>query len=285
MSDPHSPEPARWILEMFAPDIPAWNRAFNELERKPLSALEDMLVHSFDNYLRRKGYLTKEQVEVLQNIATKYDVSLPLIPKSSNPLELTEGLHVKEEGRLEVVKPEILAKWRKWGVPEDIILKAIRQRQRIRQLREAEEWITLPNFAYKMPRLPQVEAQPWGTAKAIDFEGYIAVCKLYVADKIRKIDRWLYRWEYCRPRLTLKTRTYNITEEIANMWHTIVTIRYAWDNRTKRYELEYETHSASARAVRICYLTEPYLTHPEKKARASQILQTYRERPSTPRSR
>lgn len=183
-----------------------------------------------------------------------------------------------------MVKPETLAKWREWRVPEDIISRAIRQRQRIRQLREAEEWITLPQFAYKMPRLPQVEAQRWGTAKTIDFEGHIAVRSPYVADKIRRTDRWIYRWEYYRPRITIKTRNYNITEEIANMWHTIVTIRYAWDNRTKRYELEYETHNASARAVRICHLTEPYLTHPEKKTRAREILQIYRERPSIPRT-
>ena len=83
MSNPQSPEPSRWILEMFAPDIPAWYRAFNELERKPLKALEDTLVHSFDRYLHRKGYLTKRQVEVLENIAKKHKVPLPRIPPLS----------------------------------------------------------------------------------------------------------------------------------------------------------------------------------------------------------
>ena len=87
MSNPHSPEPSRWILEMFAPDIPPWYRAFNELERKPLNALEDTLVHSFDRYLRRKGYLTKRQVEVLENIARKHNVLLPLIPPTAHHSE------------------------------------------------------------------------------------------------------------------------------------------------------------------------------------------------------
>ena len=65
---------------MFAPDIPPWNRAFIQLERKPLNALEETLVYSFDRYLRRKGYLTKRQVEVLEGIARKHNVVLPLIP-------------------------------------------------------------------------------------------------------------------------------------------------------------------------------------------------------------
>jgi len=184
----------------------------------------------------------------------------------------------------QVVKPETLAKWRQWGVPEAIIQKAVQQRHTIRDTRQAEEWITLPQFAYKMPRLPLVEAQPWGTAKTIDFEGSIAVRQPFVADKLRRTDRWLYRWEYFRPRITLKTRTYDITEEIANMWHTIVTIRYSWDIRTRRDELEYETHAASSRAVRICHIIQPHLTHPDKKKRAAEILSLYRARPSIPRS-
>ena len=89
MSNPHSPEPSRWILEMFAPDIPPWNRAFIQLERKPLNALEETLVYSFDRYLRRKGYLTKRQVEVLEGIARKHNVVLPLIPPTPHHTEST----------------------------------------------------------------------------------------------------------------------------------------------------------------------------------------------------
>jgi len=181
------------------------------------------------------------------------------------------------------VRPETVARWREWGVPEDVIQKAIRQRRHVLELRRTEEMVKVEGFAYPMPRLPEVEAEPWGTAKAIDFEGTISARFPFVADKIKKIDRWLYRWEYYRPRITIKTRTYELTEEIANMWHTMVTIRYVWDVRLGRYALDYETHAASARAVRICLIIEPYLTHPEKKRRATQILQIYRERPSIPR--
>jgi len=203
----------------------------------------------------------------------------------SNPhLEDEEEPHALALPHVQAVKTETLAKWRNWGVPEAIIRMAVQQRHAITETRQAEEWITLPNFAYRMPRLPQVEAQPWGTAKAIDFEGHIAVRQPFVSDKLRKTDRWLYRWEYYRPRITIKTRTYELTEEIANMWHTIVTIRYAWDIRTKRHELDYETHAASARAVRICHLVQPHLTHPEKTRRATEILNTYRAKPSTPRT-
>lgn len=200
------------------------------------------------------------------------DVRIMPVYERSNPQEVPSP-----------VRPENIAKWKAWGVPEDIIEKAIRQRIYATELRRIEEKITVEGFAYPMPRLPKVEAEPWGTAKAIDFEGTIIVHQPFVADRIRKIDRWLYRWEYYRPRITIKTRTYELTEEIANMWHTIVTIKYAWDIRLKAYAIDYETHAASARAVRICQLTQPHLTHPDKKARAKEILTLYRERPSIPR--
>ena len=104
MSNPHSPEPSRWILEMFAPDIPAWNRAFNQLERKVLNATEVMLVHSFDRYLRRKGYLTKRQVEVLGNIAKKHDVALPPIPPTRHH---AESSHTEQEATALLRIPEL----------------------------------------------------------------------------------------------------------------------------------------------------------------------------------
>jgi len=105
-------------------------------------------------------------------------------------------IHVEEESHtlaiphVGVVKPDMLAKWRKWGVPENIIERAIKQRTLILEIRKKEEWITIPDFAYKLPRLPKIEANPWGFAKIIDTEGHIAVRFRYVADKIRKTDRW-----------------------------------------------------------------------------------------------
>lgn len=189
----------------------------------------------------------------------------------------------EELEEIEHVKPEILAKWRRWGVPENIIRKAIVQRAHVKALRKVEEWITTPNYAYPMPKLPDVEARPWGFAKSIDFEASIYVRSPALYDKIRKIDRWLYRHEYWRPRIVLKTRTYDLTQEIANLWHVAVEIRREYDIRTRRYAIAYATTVWASRAVRICYLTEPYLTVPEKKKRAREILKIYRERTSIPR--
>ena len=184
---------------------------------------------------------------------------------------------------IEAVSSKTIEKWRKWGVPETIIRRAIRQRQYVKALRKVEERITPVGYGYAMPRLPEIERRAWGFAKAIDFEGTIIVRQPYVRDKVRKIDRWLYRWEYYRPRIGIKTRTYDPIEEMANMMHTAVEIKRVWDERIKDYAIDYEAHSASARAVRICMLTEPHLTHPEKKRRAREILTIYREKPSIPR--
>lgn len=293
MSNPQSPEPARWILEMLASDIPPWNRAFIQLERKPLNAYEDMLVRSFDRYLRRKGYLTKRQVEVLRSIATKHNVLLPPLPRHSHSSEIRQGasaLLQETEPRessnplqpTEVIKPQMLAKWRGWGVPEETIRRAIEQRADARATRKAEERITIPNCAYRVPRLPKIEASPWGFAKVLDTEGSVIVRYRFVANKQRKIDRWLYRWEYYRPLIVVKTRTYELTEEIANLMHTAVGIVRAWDIRMQAYAIDYSARSYSARAVRICHLTEPHLAVPEKRRRAREILTLYKERPSIP---
>jgi len=202
---------------------------------------------------------------------------------SSPHLEDIEDGHViphLSQLHAEVVKPETLAKWREWGVPEDIISRAIQQRQRMSQIREAEEWITLPHFAYKMPRLPEIEANAWGFAKIIDTEGTIAVRLTKRTDRTAKVDQWLYRYTYQRPRIAITTRTYELTEEIANMIHIGVIIRYPYDKNLKRRVLDYTAPAYTSRAVRICYLTEPYLTVPEKKKRATEILTIYKQRPA-----
>jgi len=100
---------------------------------------------------------------------------------------------------IEVVRPEILARWRRWGLQEEIIMQNIAQRQRATKMREVEEWIIIPDFAYQMPRLPEIEAQIWGFAKAIDFEGHISPKATVRQDRIAKTDRWFYRREYHTP--------------------------------------------------------------------------------------
>ena len=279
MSNPHSPEPSRWVLEMFAPDIPPWYRAFNELERKPLTASEDILVHSFDRYLHRKGYLTKRQVEVLENIATKHNVVLPLIPPTAHHSESTQLRQDATALLREIEEAETLAKWRRWGVPEQIVRKATLQRKLIALLKKVEEHVTIPNFAYPMPRLPDIEAKPWGFAKSIDFEGTIDTRLRKGEDKITRIDKWLYRYEYQRPRISITTRTYQPTEEMANMMHISLLIEYPYDTRLKRRAIQYSARAYGRRAVRICHLIEPYLTHPDKKRKAREILTTYKKHP------
>ncbi len=193
--------------------------------------------------------------------------------------ETTLAHTVHLEDAREVIKPAVLARWRSWGVPEERIRDIIRQRLNMATLKETEQYVTVPNYAYRMPRLPEIEAQRWGFAKMIDFEAHIDVkVRTGGRDKIKKIDRWTYKREYIAPRIELTTETYTLTEEIADMIHVTVgavRVRYRGE-----YRIMYHCRAWTARAVRICYLTEPYLTVPEKKRRANQILDTYRETPS-----
>lgn len=178
-----------------------------------------------------------------------------------------------------VVKPELLARWREWGVPENIIRRIALQRARVRELRRVEEWIIVPDYAYTMPRLEDVEARAWGVAKSIDYEGTIYVRTIIRKDRIARINGWLYRYEYQRPRIVIETRTYEIIEEIANMLRTAVTVIHVYDHRLRRRVIAYRTAVSGARAVRLAYLIEPHLKHPEKKRRAKEILETYRVSP------
>jgi len=72
--------PSRWVLEMYPLDVLAWRRSLIELAGKPLTASEHRLVSNYDDYLRRRGYLTSRQIEVLSEIARRHYVELPAIP-------------------------------------------------------------------------------------------------------------------------------------------------------------------------------------------------------------
>lgn len=76
-----SSSPSRWVLELYPLDAIAWRRSLIELAGKPLTPSEARLVHSYDDYLGRKGYLTSRQIEVLGEIARRHDVELPAIPE------------------------------------------------------------------------------------------------------------------------------------------------------------------------------------------------------------
>lgn len=275
---------------MFAPDIPAWNSAFNELERKPLSPLEDMLVHSFDRYLRRKGYLTKEQVEVLQCIATKYDVPLPPIPPITRH---TESNHTKQElnprsalfqeiknplelKEAEVVKPEVIARWRTF-VSEDMLRAIIRQREWLIEARRTEEWIRPPYFAYPTPRLKGIEEKPEVFAMAIDTDGWLTEAPAG-RDKIGRIDRIIYRrmWEYAV--VGFETLDFEVTLKVAKMMVSGITPLKPRPPRTPH--ISYTTRIYGSRAMRSIQLAEPYLL--KNKQKAIKLLRKYREHPTRP---
>lgn len=169
----------------------------------------------------------------------------------------------------------LVRRWREWGVSEQLIKRALEQRAYASQLRATEDYVHLEGFAYVMPRLPLVQKAAWGVAKSIDYEGTIYVKETYRTDRIDE----RYRYTYLRPRIVLETRTYEIVEEIATMMHVAVMILHVSDPRLARKVVSYRTTVSGARGVRVAYLTEPHLRHPEKKRRARQILETYRERP------
>ena len=69
---------ARWLLQIDQTELAEWNKALTLLEQK--SAGDDreyMLLHDFDIYLHKHGYLTKRQFEVLRDISKAKGIVLP----------------------------------------------------------------------------------------------------------------------------------------------------------------------------------------------------------------
>jgi len=153
-----------------------------------------------------------------------------------------------------------------------------------------EEYVTVRGFAYSMPRLPEVEKRRWGFAKAIDFEGSIAEIRVR-RNRIAKIDGWKYRWEYMLPYIAITGTSYPLIREMAEMLLIATTPSYrlrtyvARGRIVRERGLTYIVRPQGRRAIRVIYLTEPYLKIPEKRLRARKILETYRESPNIPISR
>ena len=187
----------------------------------------------------------------------------------------------------EVVSSETIEKWRKWGVPEEVIRSEVEWREMLTVLRREEEWISVEGFAYMMPRLPDVERRAWGFAKAIDFEGTIGELRV-MRDKLRRIDRWTYRHEYQAPYVEISGTRYPLIREMAEMlllattpdYRTVTSIVKGKIIRRRR--VVYVVRPLGSRAVRVCYLTKPFLVLPHKKQRANLILKKYRESPTIP---
>jgi len=193
--------------------------------------------------------------------------------------DLGASLSPQELEEVEVVRPEVLERWRMWGVPEPTIEVIIQQRRWVMEQREVEGWVEAPELVCTMRRLNANEAERWGFSKVVDTEGSIDVRTPKYSDRING-----YRYLYMRPRIRVRTETYPLMEEIANMtltWVKVELVRvreYVRGVLKTRTYLMYIADAHEARAVRICYLIEPYLTIPEKLRRAREILIIYKER-------
>jgi hypothetical protein len=71
----------RWLLQVDTTEFPEWNKTLMSLEQKCANDDREYgLVHDFDVYLHKHGYLTKRQVDVLKDIAKAKGIALPAIP-------------------------------------------------------------------------------------------------------------------------------------------------------------------------------------------------------------
>jgi len=230
-----------------------------------------------DSGLSGKIYVTCSYVDYVcvKKLLRKMDTS-KLSGESETEWHKNSETELKEA---RVVKPEIVAKWRQWGVPEQVIANVVFQRHRVKTTREMEERIMIPDFVYKMPRLPEIEANAWGFAKAIDSEGTIQPKGIVRTGKIARIDTVAWRRKYYQPRVIISTRDYEPIEEIADMMHVSVRILHTHVRVINHFIIMYRAESAEARAVRICHLVQPHLKILEKKRRAMQILEIYKQAP------
>ena len=262
---------SRWVLEMYAPDMPAWYRAFTELKRKPLTRREYDLVSGYERYLRRKTYLTLRQIDVLRRIAEKYEVELPPIPMSS-PQVLDKVVLEQELG---VIRPELLKRWRKF-VPEPIIEKMIKHREWAthQRLKEQWYWVRIPNIEYLVPPLPIIKEKAEVYAGKMDCDGWLETRLRMGKDRV---NGWKH--EYIFPRINFTGTTYDLVEDYAKA----LTIGYIEPLKPRPpYERKvlYTVRAAMSRAVHATYLMEPYFI--KWKPQAQEILTLYKETSTVP---
>jgi len=186
---------------------------------------------------------------------------------SNNPPELEE---------IEVVRPEVLARWRRIGVPEPTIQALIKQHQRATEARRLEEKIRIPELDYPVPELPKVEEKAEVVAMALDTDGWLEE-RMAREDKIRRIDRWRYRWEYTVPAIGFVSETYELTEKLADMLNVSIGVHRV----RPRARLVYRVWAVSSRAMRTIQICQPHLT--KWKERAKLYLEMYKRRPTLPR--
>ena len=229
-----------------------------------------------------QNLLNNEEYLALESRALKSPIKRDLEDFAKAYMGELEGATPQELEEVEVVRPEVVARWRLIGVPEENIERIIRQREWLIEQREREEWIVLPNILYPTPET-LVETEIKSFSLGIDLDGWISPRSPYSHDKIRKIDRWLYKREGYRPLIGFSTSKIEPTEFMANLMLAGISARLT--RRPPRPPtVMYYTRALGARAVTCAYHAEPRLLIPEKARRAGEILILYRERPLIPRA-
>jgi len=185
--------------------------------------------------------------------------------------------YTDEQEELEVVRPEVLARWRRLGVPEPTIQAIIKQHQRVMEARKLERKIRIPQLNYLVPPLPKVEEEAKVVAMALDTDGWLEERRTG-GDRIGRIDRIIYRWEYTVPAIGFETDTYKLTEHIANMLNTAVSV--VKTVYLGKVTIMYRTVAWTSRAMRAIQLCEPHFI--KWKERAGHYLEKYKSKPSHP---
>jgi len=202
---------------------------------------------------------------------------LDFCPLCFTPAQMQSPRH--EEIRIGEVRPEVIARWRLIGVPEENIERMIRQRKWVIEQRKREERITLPNILYPTPKT-LVETEIKAFSLGIDLDGWVIPRSPFYHDKVRKIDRWLYRREGYRPLIGFSTSTIEPTKFMANLMLTGISARR--ETRPSRPPtIMYYTRSMGSRAVTCSYHSR--LLVPEKATKVREILTLYRESPLIPK--
>ena len=174
-------------------------------------------------------------------------------------------------------RARVLARWRMWGVPEETIQAIIKQHQRVVEARRIERRIRIPQLDYLVPELLKVEEEPKVMAIALDTDGWLEERRTG-ADKIGRIDRIIYRWEYTVPAVGFETDTYKLTEHIANMLNTAVTpVKTVYLGKVT---IMYRTVAWTSRAMRANQLCQPHFI--KWKERAGHYLEKYKSKPPHP---
>lgn len=133
-----------------------------------------------------------------------------------------------------------------------------------------------PRIRLSAPQTQRNRTKTEVFAMAIDTDGLIQTRVKHGRDRLTKIDRWTYRYEYVRPKIWFWSETLQLAVKVANM--ILAPIRPARPRPPRRPSISYVTETEHASAIIATYLAEPYLI--KWKERANQIIKIYKNTPS-----